>query len=235
MRSAREEKGRRAAIYGRVSTDGQTVENQLGELRSVAERHGWEITAVYIDEGITGAKGREKRPGFDSLCRAIARRDVDVVAAWSVDRLGRSLQDLIAFLGEVHAKGLDLYLHVQGIDTSTPAGRAMFQMLGVFSEFERAMIQERVRAGLARARARGKRIGRPPTLTPAQRIEVVNDRETGLSLRRPGPQIRHYSADGAKGSGVITRALMSSRHRCADRVPLRSRHLRGRISNERRH
>jgi DNA invertase Pin-like site-specific DNA recombinase len=108
--------------------------------------------AVYIDEGISGTKGRDKRPGLDSSGRAIARREVDVVAVWSVDRLGRSLQDLTAFVGEVHAKGLDLYLHVQGIDTSTPAGRAMFQMLGVFSEFERAMIQQRRWAGLARAR-----------------------------------------------------------------------------------
>ncbi len=89
----------------------------------------------------------------------------------------------MAFLGELQAKGVDLYLHVQGLDTSTPAGRAMFQMLGVFSEFERAMIQERVRAGLARARARGRRLGRPPALTPRQCRRLRQDRAKGMSLR----------------------------------------------------
>ncbi len=177
------ERTRRVAIYARVSTDGQSVENQLRELEVVAERHDWEVVATYTDEGVSGAKGRERRPGFDALCGAVARREVDVVAAWSVDRLGRSLQDLVAFLGELQAKGVDLYLHVQGLDTSTPAGRAMFQMLGVFSEFERAMIQERVRAGLARARASGKRLGRPPALTPRQRRGLRRDRGEGMSLR----------------------------------------------------
>ncbi len=174
---------KRVAIYARVSTDGQSVDNQLRELTTVAGRHGWEVAATYTDEGVSGAKGRERRPGFDALCGAVARRAVDVVAAWSVDRLGRSLQDLVAFLGELRAKGVDLYLHVQGLDTSTPAGRAMFQMLGVFSEFERAMIQERVRAGLARARASGKRLGRPPALTPRQRRGLRRDRGEGMSLR----------------------------------------------------
>jgi DNA invertase Pin-like site-specific DNA recombinase len=152
---------KRIALYLRVSTDGQTIENQRHELQAVAERHGWDIIAEYCDEGVSGAKGRDRRPGYDQLCRGIARREFDSVAAWSVDRLGRSLQHLVAFLGEMHAKGVDLYLHVQGLDTGTPAGRAMFQMLGVFAEFERAMISERVKAGLGRARSQGKRLGRP--------------------------------------------------------------------------
>ncbi len=156
------ERARRVAVYARVSTDGQSVDNQLRELAAVAERHSWEVAATYTDEGVSGAKWRDRRPGFDSLCGAVARREVDAVAAWSVDRLGRSLQDLVAFLGELQAKDVDLYLHVQGLDTSTPAGRAMFQMLGVFSEFERAMIQERVRAGLARASARSGSQAEPP-------------------------------------------------------------------------
>jgi len=177
------EKTRRVAIYARVSTDGQSVDNQLRELAIVAERHGWEVVATYTDEGISGAKGRDRRPGYDALCTAVGRREADMVAAWSVDRLGRSLRDLVAFLGELEAKGVDLYLHVQGLDTSTPAGRAMFQMLGVFSEFERSMIQERVRAGLARARANGKRLGRPPALTPRQSRQVHRDRAEGMSLR----------------------------------------------------
>jgi DNA invertase Pin-like site-specific DNA recombinase len=153
---------KRVALYLRVSTTEQTVENQQRELEAVAKRHGWNVVAVFTDAGISGTKGRDKRPGYDCLCRGIARREFDQVSAWSVDRLGRSLQDLIAFLGELHAKGVDLYLHQQGLDTGTPAGKAMFQMLGVFAEFERAMIVERVKAGLSRARSQGKRLGRRP-------------------------------------------------------------------------
>ena len=149
------------ALYLRVSTDGQSVDNQRLALQEAAVRHRWRVIAEFVDRGISGAKGRDQRPGFDRLLKGIARREFDVVAAWSVDRLGRSLQDLIAFLGEMHAKEVDLYLHQQGPDTSTPAGKALFQMLGVFGEFERAMIREGVNAGLARARAEGVQLGRP--------------------------------------------------------------------------
>ncbi|MGZ9083695.1 MAG: recombinase family protein [Rhodoplanes sp.] len=151
----------RAAVYLRVSTDDQTTYNQYQALWAAAARAGWTITATFEDQGISGTKGRDQRPGFDQLHRAITRREVDVVMAWSVDRLGRSLQDLVAFLGELRAVGCDLYLHQQGVDTTTPAGRALFQMLGVFAEFERAIIVERVRAGIARARTEGKHLGRP--------------------------------------------------------------------------
>lgn len=154
---------RKAALYLRVSTDGQTVENQRLALASIAEKAGWEIVEVYQDEGISGAKGRDQRPAFDALCKDAARRRFDLIAAWSVDRLGRSLQHLVTFLDELHQTGIDLYLHQQGIDTTTPSGKAMFQMLGVFSEFERAMIRERVNTGLARAKAQGKALGRPKT------------------------------------------------------------------------
>ena len=163
--------GKRIALYLRVSTAEQTVENQQRELRAVARRHGWNIVAIFKDEGVSGTKGRDKRPGFDQLCQGVARREFDQVAAWSVDRLGRSLQDLVGFLAELHAKGVDLYLHQQGIDTSTPAGKAMFQMMGVFAEFERAMIVERVKSGLARARSQGKHLGRP--LLSAQKDRMV--------------------------------------------------------------
>lgn len=156
---------KRVALYVRVSTDGQTVQNQLGELQQVAVRHGWEIVHTYADEGISGTKGREGRPEFDKLLKAIARREVDMVAAWSVDRLGRSLKDLVSLLCDLQAKGVDLFLFQEGLDTSTPSGRAMFQMLGVFSEFEAAMIRDRVRTGVARAKRNGtksgKAIGRP--------------------------------------------------------------------------
>lgn len=151
---------KRVALYVRVSTDGQTVQNQLGELRQVADRHGWEIVQTYADEGVSGTKGREGRPEFDKLLKAIARREVDMVAAWSVDRLGRSLRDLVSLLSDLQAKGVDLFLLQQGLDTSTPSGRAMFQMLGVFSEFEAAMIRDRVRSGVARAKRQGTKSGR---------------------------------------------------------------------------
>lgn len=156
-------KAKNVALYARVSTDGQSTENQLRELRAAIARHGWNIAAEYVDHGISGAKGRKDRPRFDALLHAVARKEVDMVAAWSVDRLGRSLQDLVGFLGDLQSKKVDLYLHQQALDTSTPSGKAMFGMLGVFAEFERTIIQERVKAGLARARAKGTTLGRPKT------------------------------------------------------------------------
>src|SRR5437763_1441780 len=120
---------RRAALYLRVSTAEQTTDNQERELRAAAARMGCEIIQMYRDQGISGAKGRNGRPAFDALCKAAARRQFDIVMAWSVDRLGRSLQDLIAFLSEIHALGIDLFLHQQGIDTTTPGGKALFQMM----------------------------------------------------------------------------------------------------------
>jgi len=152
---------KRVAFYTRVSTnDGkQTTDNQLRELTIAAERLGWDVVAHFTDVGISGAKGRDRRPGLDDMMKGIARRDFDMIAAWSVCRLGRSLQHLVSLLGDLDARKVDLYLHVQAIDTSTPSGKAMFQMMGVFAEFERSMISERVRAGLARS---DKRSGRPP-------------------------------------------------------------------------
>jgi DNA invertase Pin-like site-specific DNA recombinase len=158
-----------------------------------------EITEVYRDHGISGAKGRDKRPQFDALCKAAARREFDVVMAWSVDRLCRSLQDLVGFLSELHALKIDLYLHQQGIDTTTPGGKAMFQMMGVFAEFERSIIQERVRAGLRRAKSEGKRLGRPP-IPPAleQRIRSA--------LAKPGrPGVRVIAEQFGVNPGTVQR------------------------------
>ena len=173
----------RAAIYARVSTtNGQTPENQLAELRKAARRMGWKVVEEYIDHGISGAKGRDKRPAYDALCKAATRKEFDVVMAWSVDRLGRSLQDLVQILGELHAKGVDLYLDRQGVDTTTPGGKALFQMMGVFAEFERAMIRERVNAGLTRAKAQGKRLGRPRiTKTKESRIRALLEKGMGMN------------------------------------------------------
>ncbi len=153
------------------------------QLHEVGQRLGWEIVQVHVDEGVSGAKGRDHRPAFNALLAAVTRREIDLVAAWSVDRLSRSLGDLISFMEELQARGIGLYLYRQNLDTTTPSGRAMFGMLGIFAEFERAMTVERVHAGLARARAAGKRIGRPPL--PGYKIrEIQHQLRAGQSIRK---------------------------------------------------
>lgn len=175
-------------IYLRVSTDTQTTVNQRRELEAVAARSNWQVVGLYEDAGISGAKGRDKRPGFDRLLRDVTNRKVDMIAAWSVDRLGRSLQDLVSFLTELQALRCDLYLHQQALDTSTPSGRAMFQMLGVFAEFERGMIRERVNAGLARARANGTKLGRRPVEAKVEaRIRAL--KAEGMGILRIGKML----------------------------------------------
>lgn len=174
---------KRAALYVRVSTDGQSVENQLRELHAVANRLGWTIVAVFTDEGVSGAKGRDQRPGFDRMLKGVARREFDLIAAWSVDRLGRSLQHLVGFLTEINGRQIDLYLHTQGLDTSTPAGRALYGMLSVFSEFERAILIDRVKAGIGRARAQGKHCGRP-RLDPAKAESIRRLLASGQSMAK---------------------------------------------------
>jgi len=191
---------RRVAIYLRVSTDEQTTDNQRRELEEVATRHGWRVVEFFEDAVISGAKGRDKRPGLDRLLKAVARRDVDMVGAWSVDRLGRSLIDLLDFLRELHAKGIDLFLHQQGLDTSTPSGRAMFQMLGVFAEFERAMIRERVMAGLSRAKADGTQLGRRRLEdSDADKVAAI------VTARAAGTGIRRIARELGVGVGTVLR------------------------------
>jgi len=167
---------------------------------AVAERHGWLVVAEFKDEGISGAKGRDKRPGFDKLHEGVMRREFDMVASWAVDRLGRSLKDLIDFLSLMRSKKVDLYLHQQGVDTSTDMGKMMFQMLGVFAEFERSMIVSRVNAGLKRAKddprsemrleklRKGKikqlTFGRPSRLTPAKTREARTMLSDGIGVNK---------------------------------------------------
>lgn len=170
---------KKVALYLRVSTDGQTTDNQRIELESVARQRGWDIVAQYDDNGVSGAKGRQHRKQFDAMIKAATRGEFDMIAAWSVDRLGRSLQDLVQFLNELQSVGCDLYLHQQALDTSTPAGRAMFGMCGVFAEFERSMIQERVKAGLQRARAKGTVLGRPRVSTSKRQLLMNAYKEVG--------------------------------------------------------
>ena len=178
----------KVAIYVRVSTNEQTTENQIRELTEWAGRAGHEIVKVFDDNGVSGAKGREHRKEFDKLLKGAVRREFDMVAAWSVDRLGRSLQDLIGFLQELHGAGVDLYLHQQALDTSTPSGKAMFQMMGVFAEFERSMISERVKAGLARTKAKGTKLGRPMISTECE-AQILKLRSNGMGILRIGKEL----------------------------------------------
>jgi DNA invertase Pin-like site-specific DNA recombinase len=200
---------RRVGIYLRVSTDDQTIENQRLALTAACEARGWHMVKVYEDNGVSGAKGREKRPGFDRLLKDCTRRSIDIVAAWSVDRLGRSLQDLVGFLGELNAVGCDLYLERQAVDTTTPAGRAMFQMLGVFAEFERAIIQERIRAGIARARLRGTKSGNPIGRRP---ISTAKDSAIRASLAS-GKGIIKTARETGSGVGTVQRIAKAIRAR----------------------
>ncbi len=178
----------KVAIYVRVSTNEQTTENQVRELKQWADRAGHEIVQIYDDNGVSGAKGREYRKEFDKLLKGAVRREFDLVAAWSVDRLGRSLQDLIGFLQELHGAGVELYLHQQALDTTTPSGKAMFQMMGVFAEFERSMISERVKAGLARAKSNGKQLGRPTVSTGIEE-QITQLRDQGMGMLAIGKEL----------------------------------------------
>ncbi len=178
----------KVAIYARVSTNEQTTENQVRELTGWADRAGHEIVAIYDDNGISGAKGREYRKEFDKLLKAAVRREFDLVSAWSVDRLGRSLQDLVGFLTDLHGAGVDLYLHQQALDTTTPSGKAMFQMMGVFAEFERSMISERVKAGLARTKAKGTKLGRPMASAKTE-AQILKLRSKGMGMLKIGKEL----------------------------------------------
>src|SRR6478609_911977 len=179
---------KRIALYLRVSTSKQDTDNQRRELKAVAARSGWEIVKVFQDNGISGAKGRDERPGLDAMLKAVNAREFDMVAAWSVDRLGRSLTDLLGILQGLHDKGIDLFLHQQGLDTSTTAGKAMFQMLGVFAEFERGIIRERVNAGLARARANGTKLGRR-RVKPSVEARILELRDKGDGILKIGRKL----------------------------------------------
>jgi DNA invertase Pin-like site-specific DNA recombinase len=188
---------KRAAVYVRVSTDKQTVDNQRRELRRIAERRGWEIVAEYSDAGISGAKGRDGRPGLDQMLNDASRRKFDVIMFWAIDRLGRSLIDLLETVQTLEACGVDLYLDQQSIDTTTPAGKLMFQVCGAFGEFERSMIQQRINAGLKRAVAQGKQLGRPK-ISPAVEKRIQAQLRTGKGMLKIASEI-------GVGTGTVQR------------------------------
>jgi DNA invertase Pin-like site-specific DNA recombinase len=171
----------KVVIYGRVSTSDQTTDNQIYKLKEIIEINGWNQVDLYVDEGISGTKGRDKRPEFDRMCKDMVRRKFNRILVWDVSRLGRSLQHLVEFLNDVNSLGINLYIHQSGLDTSTPSGRMMFQMVGVFSEFERSMISERVKLGLQRVQKQGRRLGRPKTVTGELRDKVCHLLDQGRS------------------------------------------------------
>lgn len=168
----------RVVIYGRVSTNDQTTDNQIYKLKEIIENRNWKLVDTYTDEGISGSKGRDKRPEFNRLCEDMVKGKFDKILVWDVSRLGRSLQDLVMFLNDLNSVDVGLYIHQSGLDTSTPSGRMMFQMVGVFSEFERSMISERVKTGLERVKKQGKKLGRKATITNKIKnniLELLNE------------------------------------------------------------
>jgi len=171
------------ALYLRVSTSDQTTKNQRRELEAVAKRQGWKIVEVFEDAGISGTKGREHRPGLDAMLKGVARRNFEIVAAWSIDRLGRSLAHVVNLMNDLNEKHIGLYLHMQGVDSTTAAGAAMLGMCSVFSAFEVAVTRERIKAGLARARSEGKRLGRPP-VTDEIENKIRQLRKSGMGIHR---------------------------------------------------
>jgi DNA invertase Pin-like site-specific DNA recombinase len=188
---------KRAALYVRVSTDAQTVENQIRELKEVAERRGWEVVQVYSDAGISGSKGRANRPGLDQMLKDASRRKFDIVMAWAIDRVGRSLIDLLHTIQHLEACGADLYLDQQAIDTTTPMGKLVFQVTGAFAEFERSMIRQRVKAGLRRAVAQGVRLGRP-------KIDITLEQKAQKHLKK-GMGILKVAKSLGLGTGTVQR------------------------------
>jgi DNA invertase Pin-like site-specific DNA recombinase len=188
---------KRAAIYVRVSTDKQTIENQVAALRQIAERRGWEVVEQYSNAGISGAKGRDGRPGLDEMLKDASKRKFDVIMAWAIDRLGRSLIDLLGTIQTLEACGVDLYLDQQSIDTITPAGKLMFQVCGAFAEFERSMIRQRIHAGLKRAVAQGVQLGRP-------KVDPAIEKRIQAQLRS-GKGMRKVARELSVGTGTVQR------------------------------
>ena len=199
----------RVALYARVSTlNSQHPEMQLSELREYAARRGWQVIGEYVDEGVSGAK--ESRPALNRLMADAHRRKFDAVVCWKIDRFGRSLKHLVNALADLDAYGVAFVSLKDNLDLSTPSGRLMFQVIGAMSEFERALIQERVRSGLRIARARGTRLGRPRTVVDAAQV---------ARLRASGASWREVSAQMGIGVGTACRAYQK-RSKIPPELPL---------------
>jgi DNA invertase Pin-like site-specific DNA recombinase len=187
----------RVALYARVSTlNNQDPEMQLAELREYADRRGWQIVEEFTDQGVSGS--RESRPALNRLMADARRRRFDAVLVWKIDRFGKSLKHLVNALAELAALGVAFVSLRDNLDLSTPSGRLMFQIIGAMAEFERALIQERVRSGLRNARAKGRRLGRPRVIVDATRI---------ASLREQGRSWSQITAEMRIGKGTAQRAV----------------------------
>ena len=180
----------RTAFYLRVSTYTQNAENQLHELERIAALREWKVVRTFRDDGISGAKGRDERPALDALLKSAARREFDLIAVWSIDRLGRSLQHLVTTVNDLHAQGVQIYFHQQAIDTTTPSGKLMFGVFSSFAEFERDLIRERIRLGIERARKEGKKLGRPSSVTDSTRAAIVELYKKGMSPKKISQTLR---------------------------------------------
>jgi DNA invertase Pin-like site-specific DNA recombinase len=179
---------KKVAIYARVSTDKQTCENQLKELRSIAERMQYIVVDEFIDEGISGATS--SRPALDALMKSATQRRFDMVMCWSIDRLGRSLQNLIEILNKLQSLKVDLFFMQQGLDTSTSAGRMMFSIFGALAEFERNLIRERVIAGQQRAISQGVKMGRPSKMNDGMKNAIKLLRERGIGIKQIARELK---------------------------------------------
>jgi DNA invertase Pin-like site-specific DNA recombinase len=180
---------KRAVIYARVSTSSQTEENQVLQLRDAAKRFGWTIVTELRDHGISGSKSELDRPGFQQLWNLVRQRRVDVVMVWGIDRLSRSLTDLLRFVTEIQSCGCDLFSLSQNIDTTTPSGKLCFSVFGALAEYENGLRRERIMAGLERAKAEGKKLGRPSRVNEAVIASVRLLRERGLSIHNIARQL----------------------------------------------
>jgi len=176
------------ALYARVSTSTQTAENQLLDLRATAARAGYQIITEFVDSGISGAKGRADRPQLDALLKAATQRKFEMVMVWDISRLGRSLQNLVEILTELQSLKIDLFFQQQGLDTSTSSGRMMFSVFGALAEYERELIRERVIAGQQRAKAQGRKLGRPSKLNEGLKSAIRLLREKGMGIKQIAAQ-----------------------------------------------
>ncbi|MBP2312985.1 recombinase family protein [Azospirillum soli] len=199
---------KRAAVYLRVSTDGQTTDNQRLDLERLCQLRGWDVVKVYEDAGISGSKGRDQRPGLDALLKDARRRRFDVAVFWSVDRLGRSTAHVTTIMDELEGVGVAQFYFKESMDTSTPHGRAMLEMAAVFARLERGMIRERVNAGLARAKAQGKTLGRPKS---------GDDIEARIrTLRAEGKGILKIAREVGCGVSVVQRVVKEAETETAE-------------------
>ena len=191
---------KKVCLYSRTSHSDSNPLNQINELKQVANRNGWTIVNEFVDSGISGAKGRDKRPQFDAMLNSAMKKEFDVVMFWAVDRASRNLTHLVQMMNDLDSKNIGMYFHQQSIDTSTPSGRAMIQMAGVFAEFERSMLRERILASHERAKLEGKSIGRPSQVNDAM-IKSVN------FMREKGTGIKKIAKDLQIGVGTVYKII----------------------------